>query len=684
MAPALRKMLIGVGVLVAGAAVLVGIAVAALFLVDWNSFRETVAGRASESTGRKVEIRGDLDVVVSWRPQVRAKEFVIANAEWGSKPEMLRADDVYFQFRVLPLLRGRLEIDSMRLVGLTVLLEQQKDRANWEFSARTPEAAVVKAATPQDREDFPVLRRLVIEKAKLTFRNSTMKEPIEAEFAHLEALGGGMDDPVKLTMKGSYQKSPFDLTADLGTFRELREGGKPYPVKAKIDAGTTSVSYQGTITKPLDFQGFDGTLSLKGKNLDELHKLVGLPLPQSPPYQLTGKLGELDKTWRLQGFKGTLGSSDMQGDISVATAGKRPHLTAKVTSNAVDMSDIEGFWAAKPDQPGSTKGEQAAAAPLKPRGHDGNADAPAAKGAPVVPEESIRLDKLRAMDVDLDFQGKSIKSSGPALDDIKVTLKVVDGKAMMQPFELGIFQGRVAGNLTLDGSQKIPALSGDLRLEKVQLGKLLSATGLDDKSAGSFRGRARVRTTGGTLHQFLANMDGEGTLMMEGGEISRLMLELVALDLPEAIGTWLRGNKEVVKITCLAAPFQAKEGDILANPWVFDTETALVEITGDIDLRNERTKLKLLPHPKDFSFFNLLTSITVEGDLKSRKADVNKLDAAAKVVLKALASPFMPAVSPPEEEETRARRPCDEMIAKLQENKKTAPIGRAIENAPTK
>ena len=88
-----------------------------------------------------------------------------------------------------------------------------------------------------------MLRRLVIEKAKLTFRNSTMKEPIEAEFAHLEALGGGMDDPVKLTMKGSYQKSPFDLTADLGTFRELREGGKPYPVKAKIDAGTTSVSY---------------------------------------------------------------------------------------------------------------------------------------------------------------------------------------------------------------------------------------------------------------------------------------------------------------------------------------------------------------------------------------------------------------------------------------------------------
>jgi uncharacterized protein involved in outer membrane biogenesis len=676
----MHKILIGGGVLVAGAVVLVSVAIGALFLVDWNSFRKTIAERASATTGRQVEMRGDLDVVISWRPELRARDLVIANADWGSKPEMVHADDVYFQFRVWPLLRGRLEIDSMRLVGLDVLLEQQKDRANWEFQANTPEGTVVKAVAPKGREGFPVLRELVIENAKLTYRGPSMKQPIETEFARLEAHGGSIDDPVTLAMKGTYQKSPFNVTADLGSFSELRAGSQAYPVKARIDAGATSASFQGTISEPLEFQGVDGTMSLKGKNLDELYKLLGVPLPQSPRYQLTGKLSEQSKTWSVNGFKGALGSSDMHGDVAVNTGGERPHMTAKVTSTAVDMADIEGFWAAKPEQPGSTKGEHAAAAPPKPRAEDAKADTKPAEAAPVVPEEPIRLDKMRAMDVDLDFQGKSIKSSGPALDNINVKLKLVDGKAVLQPFELGIFKGRVAGNLTLDGSQKVPALSGDVRLQDVQLGSLLQATGLDDKSVGSFRGAARIRTNGGTLHQLLANMDGDGTLLMEGGQISRLLLELIALDLPKAIATWMRGNTEVVKITCLGAPFTAHEGDIVAKPWVFDTDTALVEITGDIDLRNERTRMELLPHPKDFSFFNLLTSITIEGDLKTRRADVNKLDAIAKVLLKTLTSPFMPVVSPPLEEETRAQHPCDTLIAKLQEMQKPgAPTSRAMQ-----
>jgi uncharacterized protein involved in outer membrane biogenesis len=686
MAEILRKVAIGVGVFLGGAVLLVGIAIGALSLIDWNSFRDTIAGRASESTGRKVEIRGDLDVALSWRPQVRARDFVIANAEWGSKPEMVHAEDVYFQFRIWPLLVGRLEIDAMRLVGLTVLLEQQKDRANWDFRAKTPEETVVKAVTPQEREDFPVLRELVVEKAKLTFRNPSMKEPIVAEFSRLEGRGGTMDDPVKLTMKGTYQKSPFAVTADLGTFNQLRDGGEPYPVKAKIEAGETSASFQGTITKPVDFQGIDGAMTLKGKNLDELHRLLGLPLPQSPPYQLLGKLTEQNKMWSLKGFKGTLGSSDMQGDVSVDTNGKKPHLTAKVTSNALNMEDIEGFWAAKPEQPGSTKGEKAGSKPPAPRAEDAKEDEEAQQkqaeaGGPVIPEEAIRLDKMRGMDVDLDFQGKSIKSSGPALDNIKVKLKLVDGKATMQPFDIGIFKGRVAGTLVVDGSQKVPRVSGDLKANGVQLGTMLAALGIDDKSVGTFRGGTRFRTEGGTLHQLVSNMNGGGNLLMEGGQITNLILELMALDLQEALAQYI-GGSDPARIGCFLAPFVIEEGKLRAEPWVLDTSDAVIYINGYIDLKNEKTEMTLLPHPKDFSFFNLRTTITVEGDLASRKADVNVLDAAFKVILKALAAPIMPLISPGQEEEARADPSCNNMIAKIQreiqQGEQQQPATRAI------
>ena len=686
MAGILRKVAIGVGALLGGAVLLVGIAIGALFLVDWNAFRDTIAGRASESTGRKVEIRGDLDVHVAWRPQVRAKDFVVANADWGSKPEMVHAEDVYFQFRIWPLLVGRLEIDAMRLVGLTVLLEQQKDRANWDFKAKTPEETVVKAVAPKEREDFPVLRELIVEKAKLTFKNHQSKDaPIEATFSRLEGTGGGMDDPVKLVMKGTYQKSNFSLTADLGTFTQLRDGGEPYPVKANIDAGNTTASFNGTIAKPVDFQGFDGTMTLKGKNLDELHRLLGLPLPQSPPYQLTGKLNEANEVWSLKGFKGKLGSSDMQGDVAVDTKGKKPHLTAKVTSNALDMEDIEGFWAAKPEQPGSTKGEKAGSKPPAPRAGDTRDDAKAEQkqaeaGGPVIPDEGIRLDKIRGMDVDLDFQGKAIKSSGPALDNIKVKLKLVDGKAMMNPFEVGVFKGRVAGALTVDGSQKVPRMSGDLKVNGVQLNTMLAALGIDDKSVGTFRGGTRFQTQGGTLHELVSNMNGGGNLLMEGGQITNLVIELMALDLQEALEQYLGGTYPA-KIGCFLAPFTVEQGKLNAEPWVLDTSDAVIYITGYLDLKNEKTEMTILPHPKDFSFFNLRTSIKVEGDLASRKASVNVMDAAFKVILKALAAPIMPLISPQQEEEARANTSCNDMIAKIRQDiqQGQSPASRAIQ-----
>jgi uncharacterized protein involved in outer membrane biogenesis len=269
------------------------------------------------------------------------------------------------------------------------------------------------------------------------------------------------------------------------------------------------------------------------------------------------------------------------------------------------------------------------------------------------------------MDVDLDFHGKSIKSSGPALDGIAVKLTLHDGKAELHPIELGLLKGRVAGNLTIDGSQKVPAMQGDLSMKDIQLNTLLAALDIDDRSVGAFRGRARFRTVGGSLHQMASNMNGDGNLVMEGGRITNIVLELMALDLQEAIEQWIGGSPPVT-IGCFLAPFKIQDGQVSADPWVFDTTDTLALINGTIDLKTEHTKVKLTPHPKDFSFFNLRTSITVEGTLASRKASVNKLDAAAKVVLKMLAAPLMPLISPEQEKQAQAESPCAATLAAMQ------------------
>ncbi len=138
-----------------------------------------------------------------------------------------------------------------------------------------------------------------------------------------------------------------------------------------------------------------------------------------------------------------------------------------------------------------------------------------------------------------------------------------------------------------------------------------------------------------------------------------------ALDLQEAIGQWASGDKSMARINCLAMPLPIRDGQLIADPWLFDTSDALVEIRGVVDLRSETVDVTLKPYPKDFSLFNSLTSITIKGDLAKRTASVNALEAAGKLVLKTLAAPLMTVLSGEIETEAKERTPCGRLAGEF-------------------
>ena len=119
----------------------------------------------------------------------------------------------------------------------------------------------------------------------------------------------------------------------------------------------------------------------------------------------------------------------------------------------------------------------------------------------------------------------------------------------------------------------------------------------------------------------------------------------------------------VRKVAATIGPSIAIKGDVTGE------EDLIIEgrIEGKILLKANSVTIGRNGRVKANVYAN---SITVEGDLASRKADVNKLDAAAKVVLKLLAAPFMPLISPGQEEEARTQTPCASTIAAIQKQEK--------------
>jgi len=75
--------------------------------------------------------------------RITAEDIHVANADWGTRPEMFAARRLELEVRPWPLLRMRYVVPRLALDGPNLLLEKSKDgKGNWSFGA-------AKAATPQ-------------------------------------------------------------------------------------------------------------------------------------------------------------------------------------------------------------------------------------------------------------------------------------------------------------------------------------------------------------------------------------------------------------------------------------------------------------------------------------------------------------------------------------------------------
>ncbi|MDP6176107.1 MAG: AsmA family protein [Rhodospirillales bacterium] len=106
--------------------------VAVLLSTDFNQYRGLVAEEAKAATGRDLVISGNLDLNLSLTPSLSVQGVTLANAAWGSRPEMVKLGSFEAELELLPLIKGDIQINRVRLTGLDVLLEtDKKGRPNW-------------------------------------------------------------------------------------------------------------------------------------------------------------------------------------------------------------------------------------------------------------------------------------------------------------------------------------------------------------------------------------------------------------------------------------------------------------------------------------------------------------------------------------------------------------------------
>ena len=595
---------------------LAGIAVFALFLIlaicffPWDALREPLNRYVSSQLGRRFEITRHLTVKVGLTTTVRAEAVEIANPAWAHEPYLLKAKAAEFDIRLFPLLLGKVEIPRIVLTEPKIGLQLEQDgRRTWALSRDTGDASSI-----------PKIGALVVDKGSLNYQAAGQGADLDVQFS----LAPESDGALPLTYKavGRWKKEQFTANGRTGGVLHLSEDSAGlFPIEIIAVAGTTRLAAKGSITNLAALGAIDASFDLEGRNLDELYKFLGVALPSTRPYKVSGQLAKRGKLWSTTRIKGLLGKSDISGTLDFDQTGKIPLLSGKVHSKVLDFADLGPVVGLTPAANTSAKLKAGATLPVSSQ----------KASEKVLPVATLDVERLQAMNADVVYSAGDIKHVDVLpLDKGSVHVRLKAGVLQLDPLSLGVAGGTVAGSIQIDSNVKPAMFQTRLQVSALRLNQLFPTVETTKTGFGRISGQFDLNGRGNSAAQMLGSASGNMTVLMGKGEISNILLEFMGLDGGEIIKFLLRGDRNV-QLRCAAAAFDVKQGLMSSRAIVLDTSDTVITGGGKISLADETLDILLTPQPKDQSILSLRSPLRIGGTFAKPSAGPEKTALAGRV-----------------------------------------------------
>ena len=306
----------------------------AVVLFQWSWLRGPLQSRLSALTGKQVHIDGPITGTKSWVPHIEFDQIRVEEPNSKTAPKVAIIDSMTVEISLKSLLHGKLEFPLIEVKHPVLdLLRSPDGKSNWDIAQE--------ASGPKGRTEMPVIGRLTVENGKLTYRDVARKLTIDGTIKTIAATGGNGEGSFTVEGSGTYREAPFTIRLKGGSLNDLRETTKPYDLDATASVGKTKISVVGTVTDPFKLTDMNLKLTADGDNAESLYPLFGIPAPSTPPYHLTGTLDRDGKAWLFKKFAGTVGKSDLEGDLRFETEDrKRIFVGGNIESKNLDFADL--------------------------------------------------------------------------------------------------------------------------------------------------------------------------------------------------------------------------------------------------------------------------------------------------------------------------------------------------------
>jgi uncharacterized protein involved in outer membrane biogenesis len=645
------------GLFGAGGLVLVVVVAGALFAMtfDPNTQKDRIIDAVRRATGRELVLAGPLKLSMGWTPRLEAEDAALSNRAGGSRPQMATVARLEATVALMPLLSGRIEIESVTLDRPDILLETDAQGiGNWQFQRPVAVAAPGAPSGSAGAHAGTVVsvRRLIVKNGRVTWRNEASGRVTIVDVAQA-TLG--------------FNRSEVTLEADAQTSGQklhvagimVTDGPGPWPVKASVDAAGAHLALDGAILLPLNAASYRGKLDatvadlaaigaiLKQPDLPKLRDMhVAMRVADGMPQDMTLQLGasdlgaylpgaslaHLDLTMPALGQAGRVTAAgampgglwqvssgfivnphtlalralsvitpgaDLSGDVAVSRT-ERWALRGTVLSRRVDADWLRGLQPASATSIADAAPVPAAAAP-----------SPAKKM--LFSDAPLPWGLLRAADADLQFSIGTLRLAGGDYRGLAGHVALLDGALRLDPFAVQAPEGRINGSLAVDASQLRPPVTLALHSAAFALDPLLRAVGLPGGSDATAELDVALTSDGQSWHGLASRLDGHVGLAMVDGSVSNAALAAAIGGLvPKGVGRLDPEGRSFVR--CLAVRLDATDGQVNVAGLDLDTNRLDLDGSGTLNLAAETIALRLRPTIR-LGGAGILAPVQIDGSL---------------------------------------------------------------------
>jgi hypothetical protein len=513
-------------------------------------------------------------------------DVTVGNPDWAHDPYLAKLEKIEGRIELLQALRGDFGLARLTASGGEIFLEDRPDGTdNYTFDEGGEGGDDAGETHLADR--LPSLRL-----NDVTFTRRTATELSWRMKVDSAVFDKSADNSQRIRGEGTFAGVPISLTGTRGI-----HAGSSWQLVAHIQ-DDAELRATGHIE---DLYGTDGlAVAVSGPDVRAVAARFGLPVPVRDAFELKGRLRLHGDTYAVDAIEGTIGTSDIKGQLSVEDEGSRWRTSATLAS---DTLEFNRDWIGQ------------------------------SSGTTMIPEFSVPVDALRTADLDISYQAAKVAAESGSLTDLKFKLDLTAGRLNISEISATDSSGaELHGQFELDASESPPAMTAKVDADSFDLGLLLKTLGWVEGVQEEIDIDVELAASGGDRSSVLNDLNGRLVMVSGGGTLDSKNFDLWAADLVTTMLSPKWRGEDVTKLLCGVVSMNVAQGVATVEHLLVDTERIAIAGSGSISLVEETFDLVLAPRPKKASLVSLARPIKIEGPWASPEVASTKVPSMKRMV----------------------------------------------------